>query len=198
MGDKETNRVLTVRNVPADVDAAITLQAKVLGRSKSELVQELLSVTFSDPIGNFIRTSELVALMDREIAKVTGLPLSEVWTDGGMTLSEVWTDGGMTLSESREFCRLLGILNSDDLQRIMMAAVPWLHLRARQHDADIPLLPQGVSLRYALFIEAAGLDYQTLTAVRRSLYLMAGEAQFWHQVDEVRDARLLPPMDRPA
>ena len=187
MGDKETNRVLTVRNVPADVDAAITLQAKVLGRSKSELVQELLSVTFSDPIGNFIRTSELVALMDREIAKVTGLPLSEVWTDGGMTLSE-----------SREFCRLLGILNSDDLQRIMMAAVPWLHLRARQHDADIPLLPQGVSLRYALFIEAAGLDYQTLTAVRRSLYLMAGEAQFWHQVDEVRDARLLPPMDRPA
>src|SRR5471030_555144 len=174
MADKETNRVLTIRNVPADVDEAIASQARSYGRSKSEFVQELLTATFGDPIGNFIRSSELVALMDRELARVTG-----------QTLSGAWTDGGMTLPESREFCRLLGILNSDDLQRIMMAAVPWLHLRARQHDADIPLLPQGVSLRYALFIEAAGLDYQTLTAVRRSLYLMAGEAQFWHQVDEV-------------
>ncbi|UJD92719.1 hypothetical protein FS594_28765 (plasmid) [Rahnella aquatilis] len=186
MTDKEKGRVLTIRNVPSEVDEAIAAQARAFGRSKSEFVQEFLSATFGDPIGNFIRTSELVALMDREMAKVTDLPLSDAWTDGGMTLSE-----------SREFCRLLGILSADDLQRIMMAAVPWLHLRARQLDVDIPLLPQGVSLSYALFIEAAGLDYQTLLPLRRSLYFMTDEARFWQQVDEMREARKLPPLDRP-
>jgi len=186
MADKETNRVLTVRNVPAEVDAAIALQARALGRSKSELVQELLSATFGDPIGNFIRTSELVSLMDKEMEKVTGLPLSASWTDGGMRLSE-----------SREFCRLLGIRNPDDLQRVMMDAVPWLHLRARQLDADIPLLPQGVSLSYALFIAAAALNYKALLPVRRALYFMTDEARFWQQVEEIRDARKLPPLDRP-
>lgn len=185
MADKETNRVLTIRNVSANVDEAIASQARAHGRSKSEFVQELLTATFGDPVGNFIRTSELVALMDRELARVTGLPLSDAWTDGGMTLSE-----------SREFCRLLGILSADDLQRIMMAAVPWLHLRARQLGMGIPLLPQGVSLSCALFIELAGLEYRALLPVRRSLYFLTDEARFWEQVDEIREARMLSPLER--
>lgn len=68
MADKKTNRVLTIRNVPATVDETIASQARAHGCSKSEFVQELLTATFEDPIGNFIRTSELVALMDREMA----------------------------------------------------------------------------------------------------------------------------------
>jgi len=187
MTDKEKYRVLTIRNVPADVDEAIASQARAHGRSKSEFVQELLTATFGDPIGNFIRSSELVALMDRELARVTG-----------QTLSGAWTDGGMTLPQSREFCRLLGIRGADDLQRIMMAAVPWLHLRARQLGLDIPLLPRGVSLSCALFIEAAGLEYRALLPVRRSLYFLTDEQRFWRNVDEVREARMLPPLDRPA
>jgi|SRR5471030_62236 len=186
MSNKEMNRVLTIRNVPYEVEEAIAAQAKASGRSKSEFVQELLSATFSDVIGNFIRTSELVALMDREIARVTRLQLSDNWVEGGISLAE-----------SRAFCQLLGIHTPDDLQRIMMDAVPWLHLRARQLEAAIPQLPQGASLEYALFIEAAGLNYQALTAVRRGLYFMTAEAAFWQQVDEVRDARKLLPLDRP-
>jgi hypothetical protein len=33
-------------------------------------VQEFLTATFGDLIGNFIRTSELVALMDQEMARM--------------------------------------------------------------------------------------------------------------------------------
>ena len=71
---------LTVRHLPADVDAAITAQAKAAGRSKSDFIQEFLSASFGDIIGNFSRSSELVALMDRELSGVTGLPLTENWT----------------------------------------------------------------------------------------------------------------------
>ncbi|MGN9457776.1 hypothetical protein ACTMQA_27260 [Klebsiella variicola] len=44
---------LTVRHLPADVDAAITAQAKAAGRSKSDFIQEFLSASFGDIIGNF-------------------------------------------------------------------------------------------------------------------------------------------------
>lgn len=70
-------------------------------------------------------------------------------------------------------------------------------MRAGQLDADIPQLPKGVSLSYALFIEAAGLDYQTLLPVRRSLYFMTDEMRFWRVVEEMREACKLEPLDRP-
>lgn len=79
----------------------------------------------------------------------------------------------------------------------MIAAIPWLALRARQLGAGPSTLQRGVSLGYALFIEAAGRDAETLAAVHRALYFMTDEAWFWQQVDEVRAARRLAPLDRP-
>jgi hypothetical protein len=117
----ELFNTITVRNVPADVDEAITSQAKAAGKSKSDFVQEFLTATFGDLIGNFIRTSELVALMDQEMARMAGTVLSE----------HVY-DLDMTQAGHREFCRILGIKNNDDLQRIMLAGMPYLEIRAGQ------------------------------------------------------------------
>lgn len=178
---------LTVRHLPVDVDAAITAQAKAAGKSKSDFIQEYLSASFGDLIGNFSRSSELVALMDRELSHVTGQPLTENWYDAGRTLAE-----------NREYCRLLGIRNDADLQRIMMAGVPWLSLRVRQVDSGIPLLPQGISLTCALFIEAAGQERPQLNIFRRHLFWHMNEAQFWQEVEAIRAARLLPALEHPA
>ena len=79
---------LTVRHLPADFDSAITAQAKAAGKSKSDFIQEFLSASFGDLIGKFSRSSELVALMDRDLSHVTGLPLTENWYDAGRTLAE--------------------------------------------------------------------------------------------------------------
>lgn len=180
---------LTVRHLPADIDAAITAQAKAAGKSKSDFIQAFLSASFGDLIGNFSRSSELVALMDRELSRVTGLPLTENWYDAGHTLTE-----------NREYCRLLGIGSEGDLQRIMMAAVPWLSLRMQQLDtgeAGIPLLPQGISLTCALFIEAAGRERPQLNIFRRHLFWYMDEGQFWREVGAVRAARLLPALVHP-
>jgi hypothetical protein len=117
----ELFNTITVRNVPADVDEAITRQAKAAGKSKSDFVQEFLTATFGDLIGNFIRTSELVALMDLEMARMAGTVLSE----------HVY-DLEMTQAGHREFCRILGINSNDDLQRIMLAGMPYLQIRAGQ------------------------------------------------------------------
>lgn len=177
---------LTVRHLPADVDAAIAAQAKAAGRSKSDFIQEVLSASFGDIIGNFSRSSELVDLMDRELSGVTGLPLTENWYDAGRTLAE-----------NREYCQLLNIRSDTDLQRIMMAGVPWLSLRMQQLDSGIPLLPQGISLTCALFIEAAGRERPQLNIFRRHLFWYMDEALFWREVDAIRAARLLPALEHP-
>ncbi|MEN4541292.1 hypothetical protein ABEG79_22700 [Pantoea agglomerans] len=95
------------------MDAVIKAQAKVTGKPKSDFIRAFLASIFGDIIGNFSRISELVALMDRELLGATGLPLTENWYDGSHSLME-----------NREYCRLLEIHSEDDLQRIMLSAVP--------------------------------------------------------------------------
>lgn len=183
---QEANRTLTVRQLHPDVDAAITAQAKAAGTSRSDFIREYLSASFGDLIGNFSRTSELVALMDREVSAATGLPLTANWYDAGRTLAE-----------NQEYCRLLQIRNEDDLQRIMMAGVPWLTLRARQLETGIPLLPHGIALTFALFIEAASRELPELFTFRRHLFWATDEARFRADIDAIRQARLLAPLAWP-
>lgn len=76
-GKSASTSTLKVRNIPANVDAAITAQAKAAGKTNSDFIQGFLTLTFGDIVGNFSRTSELVALMDRELSGATGLPLTE-------------------------------------------------------------------------------------------------------------------------
>ena len=177
-------RTLTVRNIPTGVDEAITEQAKRAGRSKSDYLQEFLVATFGDLIGNFIRTSELVALMDREMAQMMSA-----------TLSENRFDAGETLAGHREFCRILGILSETDLQRIMMAGVPLLSVRARQLQG-LTRLSQGASLYAALLAEAATRDEKTQLALYRSLFHMMDEEHFLREAGEFRAAMRLPPLER--
>ena len=177
-------RTLTVRNIPSAVDEAITEQAKLAGRSKSDYLQEFLVATFGDLIGNFIRTSELVALMDREMARMMDAELRESPYDTGLTL-----DG------HREFCRILGILSESDLQRIMMAGVPHLSVRARQLQG-IARLSQGASLYAALLSEAATRDEKTLLMLHRSLFHMMDKERFMREAGEFRAAMRLSPLER--
>lgn len=177
-------RTLTVRNIPSAVDEAITDQARKAGRSKSDFLQEFLVATFGDLIGNFIRTSELVALMDREMARMMDAELRESPYDAGLTL-----DG------HREFCRILGILSEADLQRIMMAGVPHLSVRARQLEG-LPRLSQGASLYAALLAEAATRDEKTLLTLYRSQFHMMSEEGFLEEAEEFRAAMRLPPLER--
>lgn len=181
--ERDGLRTLTVRNIPPEVDSAITEQAKRTGRSKSDYLQEFLVATFGDLIGNFIRTSELVGLMDREMARMMGAELSESPHDAGLTLSG-----------HREFCRVLAILNDDELQRIMMAGVPLLSVRAQQLQG-VPRISPGASLYAALLAEGASRDIRTLRELHRALFHMMDEAEFLNEAEAFRNAMRLPPLE---
>ncbi|CCJ78266.1 hypothetical protein VG539_004050 [Cronobacter muytjensii] len=183
--DKGFTRTLTVRNVPLDVDLEITEQAKVAGKSKSDFVKEFLSASFGDLIGNFMRSDGLVALMDHDVAKMMNA-----------RLTDYFFDSAQTCAENRTWCHLLRINKQEDLQRIMRDGVPYLELRAQQL-RDVTHIPHGTSLAFALFIEAARRDLSTLLDVHQALFYLQKEENFLDMVDQIRQARHLPPTARP-
>lgn len=183
--EKGFARTLTVRNVPLEVDIEITEQAKAAGKSKSDFLREYLTACFGDLIGNFMRSSGLVALMDKDVAGMMNAGLADYWYDSAQTLSE-----------NRIWCRLLGIYKQEDLQRIMRDGVPLLELRAKQLH-DVTHIPHGTSLSFALFIEAARRDLATLIKVHQSFFFLQPEKDFLDMVDEIRDALRLPRTERP-
>lgn len=176
---------ITVRNVPHEVDVAITEQAKLAGKSKSDYVQEFLTAHFGDLIGNFIRTSELVALMDREMARMAGTELSDNLYDLAMTQTG-----------HREFCRILGIKSEEDLQRMMLFGMPLLEVRAKQLKG-VKYLARGNSLYAAMLASAVSRDEDTAMALHRSLFSLMPEESFQAMADELRGAMRMKPFDWP-
>ncbi|WP_410173245.1 MULTISPECIES: hypothetical protein [Klebsiella] len=78
----------------------------------------------------------------------------------------------------------------------MRDGVPLLELRAQQL-RDVTHIPHGISLAFALFIEAARRDLATLIKVHQSLFFLQKEDDFLDMVDQIREARRLPPTERP-
>ncbi|MBP2200529.1 hypothetical protein [Pantoea cypripedii] len=183
--EKGFTRTLTVRNVPLGIDIEIAEQASAAGKSKGDFLREFLAASFGDLIGNFMRSNGLVALMDRDVAKMMNA-----------RLADYWFDAAQTLAENRAWCRLLGIHKEGDLQRIMRDGVPLLEIRARQL-VDVTHIPNGSSLAFALFAEAARRDLRTLLQVHRALFFLQKEEDFLDMVDQIREAQRLPPTERP-
>lgn len=175
---------ITVRNVPHDIDAAISAQAKLAGKSKSDYVQEFLTAHFGDLIGNFIRTSELVALMDKDVARMLEA-----------SLSDYWFDAAQTLAENRAWCRILGLSSEEQLHTIMRKGTPHLEVRVRQW-RDVNVVPYGVSLLFCLFAEAARRDLPELQKLHQALFFAISEDEFLDQIDEMRADMRLDPVER--
>lgn len=182
---REAARAITVRNLPPDVDQEITAQARAANRSKSEFLKEFLSASFGDLIGNYMRSDGLVALMDRDVARMMNA-----------ALADYWYDSAQTLAENRAWCRLLGIVSQEQLARIMRDGVPLLEIRAKQL-ADVTHIPHGSSLAFALFAEAARRDLSTLLKVHRTLFFLQKEEDFLDMVDQIREKLHMPQTERP-
>ena len=105
----------------------------------------------------------------------------------GTVLSEHVYDLEMTQAGHREFCRILGIKNNDDLQRIMLAGMPYLQIRAGQLKGT-DSLAKGNSLYAALLANAASRDEETVLALHRSLFNMIPEGTFQEMINELRKA----------
>lgn len=181
---EETNRVMTLRKIPADVDTVITEQARLAGKSKNDLVLELLTVTFGDLLGNFVRTSELVALMDKEVGRLTNKEI----------MSQSF-ESDLVPVYNREYCRVLALNNEDDLKRVMMANIPYLELRSKQLPLDmVPFLPKGISMTMVLFCEVAGRDGLTIAQFYTSLWFVVEQEQYYREINEIRLAKSLLPI----
>lgn len=183
----EASKAITLRKIPADIDTAITEQASLTGKSKNDLVLELLTSTFGDLLGNFVRSSELVALMDKEVARMT---------DRELILPSF--ESNLTPIYNREYCRILALKNEDDLKRVLMNNIPYLELRSKQlRFGMVPFLPKGISLIMALFCEVAGRDGLTIAQFYTSLWFVVEREQYYRAINEIRAVKSLLPVTDP-
>ena len=183
----EAIKAITLRKIPADIDTAITEQASLTGKSKNDLVLELLTSTFGDLLGNFVRSSELVALMDKEVARMT---------DREVILQSF--ESNLTPIYNREYCRILALKNEDDLKRVLMNNIPYLELRSKQlRFGMVPFLPKGISLIMALFCEVAGRDGLTIAQFYTSLWFVVEREQYYRAINEIRAVKSLLPVTDP-
>ena len=182
--EKGFSRTLTVRNVSLAIDIEIAEQAKTAGKSKGDFLREFLTASFGDLIGNFMRSNGLVALMDKDVARMMSAGLADYWYDAAQTLAE-----------NRAWCRLLGIYKEEDLQRIMRDGVPLLEIRAKQL-SDVTHIPNGSSLSFALFAEASRRELSTLLQVHQTLFFLQKREDFLDMVDQMREAQRLPLLQR--
>ena len=183
--DENKTATLTVRNIPLDVDAMITLQASLTGKSNSDFLKELLTQEFQDLIKNFSRTSPLVSLMDQELGKQVSV-----------RVAEHWYENDMITRCNLKYKSLLGLITHDDLQQIMMKNMPYLQLRAGQVlHSHFAYIPRGMSLTFSLFNEIASRDPGTINQAYREILSPIGEVKFYQDINEIRTEMKLLPVD---
>ncbi|MEN4691277.1 hypothetical protein [Pantoea agglomerans] len=183
--DINKTATLTVRNIPLDVDAMITLQAGLAGKSKSDFLKEFLTQEFQDLIKNFSRTSPLVDLMDKELGKQWGLKVAKHWYENHMISAD-----------NSKYKVQLDLATHDDLQQIMMKNMPYLQLRATQVlHGQFAYVPRGLSLTFSLFNEIAGRDARTIARVYEEIFYMTGMEKFYRDINAVRAEMKLEPVD---
>lgn len=183
--DVNKTATLTVRNIPLDVDAMITVQASRAGKSKSDFLKEFLTQEFQDLIQNFSRTSPLVTLMDEELGK-----------QFGVKIAEHWFENEMIIANNRRYKALLKLVTHDDLQQIMMRNMPFLQLRARQVlHSQFAYIPRGLSLTFSLFNEIAGRDAKTIGQAFREIFYLVGADKFYSDINVIRAEMKLEPVD---
>ncbi|ENE2786679.1 hypothetical protein [Yersinia massiliensis] len=177
---------LTVRNIPFDVDVAISEQAKKVNKSKSDFLKEFLTQEFQDLIKNFGRTNQLVDLMDIELSNRFKIKLAKDWYENHM-ISHY----------NREEARILGLKTYDDLQQLMMRNMPYLFIRADQvlHEG-FAYIPRGLSLTFSIFNEIASRDEHTINSAYERVFHMNGAEIFYDDINIIRKEMKLPQIDR--
>ncbi|EDH2826653.1 hypothetical protein GC738_23390 [Salmonella enterica] len=183
--DVNKTATLTVRNIPLDVDAMITMQASIVGKSKSDFLKEFLTQEFQDLIKNFSRTSPLVSLMDEELGKQFSIKVAEHWFENDMIT-------GTNL----QYKALLKLATHDDLQQIMMRNMPYLQLRASQVlHSQFAYIPRGLSLTFSLFNEIASRDANLIARVFDEIFYLVGAEKFYSDINAIRVEMKLEPVD---
>jgi len=183
--DINKTATLTVRNIPLDVDAMITMQASIAGKSKSDFLKEFLTQEFQDLIKNFARTSQLVTLMDQELGKQVGV-----------RVADHWFENDMITNNNLKYKAILSLTTHDDLQQIMMKNMPYLQLRANQVvHRHFAYIPRGLSLTFSLYNEIASREPATINRAYNEIFYPVGEEKFYREINDIRAVMKLEPVD---
>lgn len=184
--EKRETVAFTVRNVPADIDKAISAISLMEGKSKNTLLLDLLEREFSNPISLYGRKSALVRAMDEDVCHSNQLSLIDSWYENEHIIMMEF-----------KYKDLLEINSEEDLDIIFKQNIPFIDLRAKQllrrDSGSYSRLPRGISLTFALFVEISRRDEETIRLVKNKIFYPT--PTFIKDINEFREIFNLHPIE---
>lgn len=179
--EKKETVAFTVRNVALDIDKAINAISTMEGKSKNTLILELFEREYSNPISLYGRKSALVKAMDEDVCHSNQLDLIDSWYENEHIIMMEF-----------KYKDLLGINSEEELDIIFKKNIPLIDLRTKQllRREPIARLPRGISLTFALFVEIARRDEETIRKINKKIFY--SKPNFIKEINEFRDALTLP------
>ncbi len=166
----------SLRGLPVPLDKTISAIAMMEGKSKNQLIIDLLAREFSNPIATYARKSALVQAMDKEICETFNCKL----------LSN-WYENEHIIYAEKKYSQLLGLKTEQDIDVLFKKSIPLINTRAKQVivGSGFKTLPLGISLTFALFIKVASMDKPVIESVKNGIFSVKQEKYELH-INEIR------------
>lgn len=157
------------------IDKTISAISTMEGKSKSQIVSELIIREFSNPLLTYPRKSGLVKAMDEEIAKKLGVPLLDHFFENEHIIYTC-----------KRYCDLLGLYSEEDVERIFMNRISLILPRAIQwaNQNNPKQIASGLSLTFALFVEIAARSDEVVEQAQKEIFYSVGN--FMKSIEEIR------------
>lgn len=171
----------TLRGVSQDLDKNLSAIAFMEGKSRNQLILDILNKEFSDHIANYARKNQLVKAMDGEICQKIGF-----------TLSEKWYENEHIIILNKKLGRFLSINSESDVDEIFKNNIALIEFRAQQlwRREEYKKLPLGISLTFALFIQIARMDRNIIEEIKREIFYYT--ESYMDDINEIRTEIGLP------
>ncbi|MBH0090846.1 hypothetical protein [Pseudoalteromonas sp. NSLLW218] len=180
MKSKETMS-FTLRGVPEDLEKNLSAVAVMEGKSRNQLILDTLTKEFSNPIATYGRKSPLVKAMDTDLCNKLDCKLIENWFENEHIIYA-----------EKKYCHILKLNSEPDVDEMFKRNIALIEFRARQlQHRNYSSVALGTSLTYALFIEVARSDKDTIEKVKNQIFKIKPD-NFDEDINEVREELGLP------
>lgn len=152
---------LVITGIDKDVLYALNAVARVLGKTKNDVILGLINNEFVNPVTTYAKTSLLVKAMDKDISERFGCALisNDVRNEHAIISDRLYKD-------------ILKLATVSDVDLLFKKNISLIDYRANQvcSRKAYTQLPEGISLIFALFVEVARSSEEVINDIWEMIF----------------------------
>ncbi len=177
---------LMVTGIDKDVLYALNAVARVLGKTKNDVILELINNEFVNPVTIYAKNSLLVKAMDKDISERFGCTL---------TSNDLRNEHAII--SDRFYKDILKLETINDVDLLFKRNIALIDFRANQvcSRKAYTQLPEGISLIFALFVEVARSSQEVIDCIWEMIFQPTDIEGYFHDDLKALKVKLLQGSD---